>query len=345
MANGVREHLATPKNHCTKFREYSCNAMENKSHALLAGIFVLLLLIAAAIAAIWLGRKDVTYTPYGLVSTLPVGGLSIQSQVRYQGMAVGQVEALKIDQDRPGAIRLRIGVAPDTPITEGTWAEISTQGVTGISNIDLRDDGKRPTRVSSSAEHIYDIPVRPGFFQKLQKSGVGMLEDGEMVLDHLDQFVTAENAKLFGQILRNTEALTASLNQSLAGLEPALQALPALVARLEGTLGAVDQVAADVGSLTRSATQTIDILNSPNGPLQQASGALSQLRRSAAQLQSSTLPQINQMIESISQASRTFTATAQELERAPQSFLFGAPSVRPGPGEAGFEGFNQGTNQ
>ena len=90
--------------------------MENKSHALLAGIFVLLLLIAAAITAIWLGRKDVTYSPCEIVSTLPVGGLSIQSQVRYQGMAVGQVQGLEIDKDQPGAIRLRIGVLPDTPL-------------------------------------------------------------------------------------------------------------------------------------------------------------------------------------------------------------------------------------
>jgi phospholipid/cholesterol/gamma-HCH transport system substrate-binding protein len=318
--------------------------MENKSHALLAGIFVLLLLIAAAITAIWLGRKDVTYSPYEIVSTLPVGGLSIQSQVRYQGMAVGQVQGLEIDQELPGAIRLSIGVLPNTPITKGTWAEISTQGVTGISNIDLRDDGKEPTRVISSQEQPYVIPVRPGFFQKLQKSGVGMLEDGEMVLDHLDQFVTAENAKTFGRILKNTELLTASLNQSIAALEPTLKALPALLQRLEGTLGTVDQAAIELKSLTSAAGQTIDFLNSPSGPFQQAASSLKQLQRAAAQMQSSTLPQISQMIESISQASRSFSTTAQEFERAPQSVLFGAPQVRPGPGEPGFEGFNSGSS-
>lgn len=319
--------------------------MENKSHALLAGIFVLLLLIAASIVAVWLGRKNVTYMPYEIVSTLPVGGLSVQSQVRYQGMAVGQITALAIDLDRPGAIRLQIGVLPSTPITEGTWAEISTQGVTGISNIDLLDKGKAPTLMSSSAQKPYIIPLRPGFFQKLQKSGVGMLEDGEMVLDHLDQFVTAENAVRFGQILKNTEELTASLGQSLKGLEPTLLALPTLVHRLESTLGTVDLAALELKSLTHSAGQTIDILNSPSGPLHQAAGSLSQLQQSAAQLQSSTLPQINQMIEAISQASRSFTTIAQDFERAPQSVLFGAPRVRPGPGEPGFEGFNQGSRQ
>lgn len=316
--------------------------MENKSHALLAGVFVLLLLIAAAVAAVWLGRKDVTYAPYQIISNLPVGGLSIQSQVRYQGMNVGQVQGLSIDSDRPGIIRISIGVLPSTPITQGTWAEISTQGVTGISNIDLRDEGSDPRRVSSFAQNLHNIPVRPGFFQKLRKTGVGMLEDGETVLDRLEQFVTAENAKAFGEILQNTNMLTTSLNQSLVALKPTLQSLPALVKQLEGTLARADQIGGEVSSLAQSARQTIEILNSPSGPLKQAAGSLEQLQRSAAQLQSSTLPQINQMIETISQASRSFSSTAQEFERAPQSILFGAPPVRPGPGETGFEGFGGG---
>ena len=313
--------------------------MENKSHALLAGIFVLLLLLAAAITAIWLGRKDVTYDPFQIVSDLPVGGLSIQSQVRYQGMAVGQVQGLAIDNEKPGLIRIQIGVLPNTPITEGTWAEISTQGVTGISNIDLRDDGANPTRVQSSAAKPYSIPVRPGFFQKLQKSGAGMLEDGAIVLDRMERFVSAENAQAFGEILQNTNTLTANLNQSLATLEPALKALPKLVTQLEGTLARVDKMGDEVNALTQSAQQTLDLLNSPAGPLQQATASLKQLQRSAAQLQASTLPQIEQMIDAISQASRSFSRTADQFEQTPQSLLFGAPPVRPGPGEAGFEGF------
>jgi phospholipid/cholesterol/gamma-HCH transport system substrate-binding protein len=171
--------------------------MENRSHALLAGLFVLALLAAAAVAAIWLGRKDVTYEPYELVSMYPVAGLSVQSQVRYQGMAVGQVQQVSLDSEKPGAIRVRIGVLPDTPITRGTWAEVATQGVTGISNIELRDDGKNPKRVTTSATDPYHIPVRPGFFQKLQILGVGMLEDADAVLDDIRVFLSSENAERF----------------------------------------------------------------------------------------------------------------------------------------------------
>lgn len=315
--------------------------MENRSHALLAGLFVVLLAVAAALTAIWLGRKDVTYEPYVLVSKYPVAGLSVQSQVRYQGMAVGQVQGLSIDQDQPGTIRVQIGVLPDTPITKSTWAEVATQGVTGISNIDLRDDGHAPERVRSSAADPYEIPVRPGFFLKLQTAGVGMLEDGEEVLDDLRKFVTEENAKRFSGLLDNAEQLSNNLNESIVKLKPTLEALPGVIAKLDQTLARFDQFGSDLTGLTQSAQKTIDYLNSPTGPLTLATQSLAQLQRSAAQLQSSTLPEINRMIEDISAASRSFTGAARLFEQSPESVLFGPPPAKPGPGEPGFGGFNQ----
>ena len=43
--------------------------MENRSHALLAGLFTLALLVAAAFAAIWIGRTNVQLMPYDLISS------------------------------------------------------------------------------------------------------------------------------------------------------------------------------------------------------------------------------------------------------------------------------------
>lgn len=315
--------------------------MENRSHALFAGLFVLVLLAAAAMAAIWFGRKDVVYEPYELVSTYPVDGLSVQSQVRYQGMNVGQVQGLSLDQDRPGTIRVLIGVRPGTPITRGTWAEVATQGVTGISNIDLRDDGKDPQRVTTSVADPYDIPVRPGFFQKLQSLGVGMLEDADAVLDDIRVFLSSENADRFSELLKNTQELTASLNQSVITLEPAIRALPDVMAQIDQTLKSVDGFTSDITKLTKSAQQTVDYLNSPGGPINMATQSLAQLQRSAAQLQSSTFPEINRALENISEASRSFGETVRQLEQTPQSIFFGPAPIKPGPGEAGFGGFTK----
>ena len=65
--------------------------MENRSHALMAGLFALLLMIAAGAAAVWVSKQNLPRIPYELIATSPVTGLSEQSQVRYQGVPVGNV--------------------------------------------------------------------------------------------------------------------------------------------------------------------------------------------------------------------------------------------------------------
>lgn len=315
--------------------------MENRSHALIAGLFVIVLVAVAAVLAIWLGRKNVTYETYELASKYPVAGLSVQSQVRYQGLAVGQVRGLSIDQQQPGLIRVLIGVLPDTPITHGTWAEVATQGVTGISNIDLLDDGHDPRKVTTSESHPFEIPMRPGFFQKLQTLGVGMLEDADAVLDDVRLFLSTENAQKFSELLARADELTESLNRSVVRLEPAIEALPELMAKVNRSLSQVDRLSDEMTQLTEAARQTIDTFNSPSGPLAMATQSLSQLQRAVAQLQASSLPQANQAFEDIAQAARTFTEAARFFEQSPQSVLFGPAPVRPGPGEPGFEGFGK----
>ena len=132
--------------------------MENRSHALLAGLFTLLLMIAGAVGAVWVSKKNLPLLPYELVATSPVTGLSEQSTVRYQGVPVGRVQSLRFMPDKPGQVRILIGVDPTTPLTESSWAEIVSAGVTGISNVELRDDGKSTKRLVSSAGRIQDIP-------------------------------------------------------------------------------------------------------------------------------------------------------------------------------------------
>ena len=50
--------------------------MENRSHALMAGLFALILTIGGIAAAIWISKKNIPLSPYELVSTSPVTGLS-----------------------------------------------------------------------------------------------------------------------------------------------------------------------------------------------------------------------------------------------------------------------------
>src|SRR5690349_13920435 len=135
--------------------------MENKAHALMAGIFTIALLIAAILIGLWFNRDRVQWVPYELVTKLSVPGLNPQAAVRYRGLDIGKVDEITFDPEVPGQIRIHIRIKPDTPITQSTYGTLGYQGVTGIAYVQLDDDGSRPTKVPSSKDHIARIQMRP----------------------------------------------------------------------------------------------------------------------------------------------------------------------------------------
>ena len=300
--------------------------MENRSHALLAGLFTLLLVIAGAIGAVWVSKKNVPLIPYELVASSPVTGLSVQSTVRYQGVPVGRVQSLRFMPDKPGQVRILIGVDPNTPLTESSWAEIVTAGVTGISNVELRDDGKSKKRLVSSADKIQDIPIRPSFLERLQTRSEDILPGIDRILDQVEKMTSDQNIASLETTMKNVAELSTQLNQSIKLLEPGLKKIPAMVDGVTAMTRRMDDgivlltrrldgAMADIGILTRSAQDAI------------------------AQVNASTLPDMSLLSSSVVDASRTLTRTVRQLGQSPQSFIFGPPRVAPGPGEPGFAGF------
>ncbi len=292
--------------------------MENRSHAMLAGIFTLVFLIAAAVAAIWISKKNVPLMPFELVASSPVTGLSVQSQVRYQGVPVGRVDSLRFIEDKPGQVRIMIGIDPNAPITEATWAEIVTAGVTGISNIELKDNGTSNVRLKSSAQKLAEIPIRPSFLERLTSQGGGMIASIERVLSQVEKIANDEN---------------------IASISLALKKFPSVMDSLASTSRRIDDAVGELGSLSRSARETIKILNGPSGPMQQATQSLRSIQDLVAQLRTTTLPDVAMLSVSVTDAARAFSLTTRQLGQAPQSLIFGPPRVVAGPGETGFAGF------
>lgn len=300
--------------------------MENRSHALFAGLFTLLLVMAGAIGAVWVSKKNVPLIPYELVASSPVTGLSVQSAVRYQGVPVGRVQSLRFMPDKPGQVRILIGIDPNTPLTESSWAEIVTAGVTGISNVELRDDGKSKKRLVSSVDKIQDIPIRPSFLERLQTQSDEVLPALERIMHQIEKVTSDQNVQSLQTTMKNVAELSTQLNQSAKLLEPGLKKIPALVDGVTAMTRRMDDgivlltrrldgAMADIGILTRSAQDAI------------------------AQVNASTLPDISLLSSSVVDASRTLTRTVRQFGQAPQSFIFGPPRVAPGPGEPGFAGF------
>src|SRR6187455_3334729 len=106
--------------------------MENRAHALAAGLFVIVLTAAVAAVAMWFGGGAAARDKYLLISELPVNGLNPQAVVRYRGVTVGKVESIRLKPDNPHFILIRIAVDRDLQLTTNTYAQLGFQGLTGL---------------------------------------------------------------------------------------------------------------------------------------------------------------------------------------------------------------------
>ncbi|TFW03519.1 MCE family protein [Oxalobacteraceae bacterium OM1] len=299
--------------------------MENKSHALIAGAFTLLLVAAVVLGAMYFNRDRTQWVPYQIATKLSIPGLSPQAAVRYRGLDVGKVDEISFDPQVVGQILVHISVKPDTPITQSTFATLGYQGVTGIAYVQLDDDGSKPVRLASSPEHIARIAMRPSLFDELQNRGLAILKQTEEVTRRVNDLLTPENEQaILGAFNKVSEAATQVATIPRA-LQPTLDKLPAVTAQAQQTLRSLDRLSASTTALT-------DKLQQPNGAIDKLANSAEELGAVANRFGVETLPLATDVRSSL----RALNRTLDNLNERPQSVLFGSPTTTPGPGEPGF---------
>ena len=141
--------------------------MENRAHALAAGLFVLILGVATAVA-IWWFRQDTDTRSYYLLETRSgVGGLNSEALVRYRGIRAGKVEHIGIDTKDPRYIVVRISLDDDIKLTQGTTARLAMQGITGLTFIALDDKGENQTPLTAPEGELPRIALAPTLLDTL----------------------------------------------------------------------------------------------------------------------------------------------------------------------------------
>jgi phospholipid/cholesterol/gamma-HCH transport system substrate-binding protein len=299
--------------------------MENKAHALMAGLFIIALLIAAVFIGVWLNRDQVEWVPYQIATKLSIPGLNPQAAVRYRGFDVGKVDEISFDPNAVGQILVHISVRPDTPITQSTFATLGYQGVTGIAYVQLDDDGSRPVKLHSSRQQIARIEMRPSLFDQLQSRGLAILQQTEEVAKRINHLLEPGNQKAILAAFDNVSKAATEIETFPRQLQPTLARLPALTAQVQQALGSLNTLSKDVSALTTG-------LQAPNGPLTSITNTAERLGSVADKLEHDTLPLANDARASI----RAFNRTLDNFSERPQSVLFGSPRTAPGPGESGF---------
>ncbi|HMN19998.1 MAG TPA: MlaD family protein [Ottowia sp.] len=318
--------------------------MENKSHALAAGLFVLAISALLVLLALWLMRDSTNTTPYRMTSADGVTGLQVQAAVRYKGVAVGKVTGIGFDPAQRGNVLVSIAVRSDAPITRSTFATLAFQGVTGLSFIQLDDSGSSTEPPAVGPDGVPRIPLRPNVFGQLSDQAGALLEKVDQAVDGVNRLLGAENQGLLTATLnemqgaaRSFSELARDTNRTIeAQFGPRRSSIPQLVQQATATFRTLDGVGAETNRALADVRAVTAELARGLATLTGEGGVVARLDEGATTVTQTTLPRIQNLTEEASRTIRRLDRIANTLGENPQALLYGSGPIPPGPGEPGF---------
>jgi phospholipid/cholesterol/gamma-HCH transport system substrate-binding protein len=304
--------------------------MENKAHAMAAGIFVVVVAALLVMLAAWLTRDTGERDVYEISTRETVTGLQSQAAVRYRGVEVGKVDSIGFDQKVQGNVLIRVAVNREAPVTTDTFATLSYQGVTGLAFVQLDDHGRQATRLAAKDGQPPRIPLEPGLVSKLTAKGEIVLEQVQEAAMRANQLLGDANQRRFAASLDNLGQAAAEASQLARKLQATVDQ------RIDPVLAETTQTMLSVRNVADEFNRTAKRLNEADGPLDRLAQGTQSLSHAADAFNSATLPRINRVTDEASRAVRQLGRTANYIGENPQSLLYGNGHVAPGPGEPGF---------
>jgi phospholipid/cholesterol/gamma-HCH transport system substrate-binding protein len=314
--------------------------MENRAHALAAGLFTLVLGVALVAAVFWIRAEPIAQDVYVLHTRGSVSGLNAQAPVRYRGVEVGKVESIEFDRSDPRTILVGIAVQRGTPVTRGSYGELAAQGVTGLSYVQLNDDGSSGELRNPADPGQRRIELKPSFLDRFSGSGEQLVGRLSTVAQQLEAWLQDDNRQQAVRTLAAFERAAQSVDQASAALQASVQAFPELARRAGSTLDNADALMADMRSLASTLGERAQALDRVAASAERIGASVEQIASAGTSLTTiaagETLPRLNLLLDEIARSSRSLERLIDDLSANPASLVFGKGAAVPGPGEPGF---------
>ena len=300
--------------------------MEREANYTVVGAFVLLIATMAGLFVYWYaGASDARdYQRYEIYFEGSVSGLNRGSTVRYLGVEVGRVFAIRIDKRASDRVQVIADIDSTTPISRSTLASLSMQGVTGLLYIDLlANSASRRSMASVPSEKYPVIDSVQSNFDRLLSSLPDLVGRATVVVDRAARVLSDENIMAFSKTMDNIE-------KSSATLPGAMRDAAVVIADLKATL-------ADVRVAASGARQFMETsgpdLSAAAGRIRAISENLAKTTANLDRLMTDhredlglflrdSLPEIERLLRDSRSAAQEFRELSRSLKADPSQLLY-----------------------
>jgi phospholipid/cholesterol/gamma-HCH transport system substrate-binding protein len=317
--------------------------MENKANYALIGMFVMVALTAIVGFVIWLTgfQANQEYDYYEVAFEGGVRGLSQGSEVRFNGLGVGQVTELAYDREDPNLVLAQIQVTERTPIDVNSTAKLTPLGLTGMNYIEVTPglDADAPLMVDMPGRGVKRIVGEASSVDELLTGGGDVVVAAQTALNRANLLLSNENLETFSAILKNIEAITASvdvseldagkLNDMMDSFSAAADAIAETAKSIEGTSASIDSVVKeDLRQILAKAEGTLANVDTTvetfSGAAEGVDDLVVDARDAINRLSNSGLTDLEETVDAIRRLVTTLGRVADSLEQSPAQFISGS---------------------
>ena len=296
--------------------------METRSNHVMVGAVVLAMIAGLLLFTVWLaGLSNKKERCFDIYFAQAVGGLNKGSTVSFSGVPVGQIERISLLPDRPEFVWVRIKVDDETPVLQGTTAQIKGVGFTGVSEIQLTGavKGGRPI-AQIGPQGCPVIPSSSGGLGALLNSAPELIDRIQRLTERLTELLSDKTQNSISDILENVEKTTDVLAQRAPDLADAIGDAR-IAARNAGI------AAQQVGLLANSTNRLVNEQGKPAAEdhrraiagVERATANLDAMiadaRPGVQNLTKSTLPEANRLVRDLRELTTSLQGFSERLEQ------------------------------
>ncbi|HXH54090.1 MAG TPA: MlaD family protein [Sphingomicrobium sp.] len=296
--------------------------MENRSNFVMVGAVTLAMLAGLLLFTVWLaGLSGRTTKCYDIYFAQGVGGLNRGSTVSFAGVPVGQIARISLLPQRPEFVWVRIEVNEDTPILQGTTAQIRGVGFTGVSEIQLAGAVRgSPPIQQAGPQGCPVIPSSAGGLGALLNSAPELIDRIQRLTERLTELLSDRNQNAIADILENVRQTTAVLRDRAPEMADAI-ADARIAARNAGIAAErVARLADSTNTLVeqegRPAAQDLRrAIASVEQAAQNLDAMVADARPGVQNFSKSTLPEVNRLVRDLRELSESLRGFSERLEQ------------------------------
>lgn len=294
--------------------------MERNARLILVSSFVLLTVLAGVLFYHWIQAP--TAESMGEEHLIQfdgsVSGLSIGSEVRYLGVAIGRVSSIELNPDQHSRVDVRIGTRQPLPDAQNLVAFLEPQGITGLSIIEIED---RPSLKHTFSPPPGVIPGYPSVLSRLSGSASRIAGALEQTLERLNSLLDEESIADLDATLRHTRVLT----ENLANASVQFDELISSAARVSQEM---ENAVPDFRTLARRLDrEVIPTVVAAGESLEAATSAVASTigdnREQLGQLIEQELPTLISVTDELARTLQEFTRLVGNINSEPGALLYG----------------------